>query len=234
MHPSEVPSETEREARDRAALWACVAPAGVLLVVTFAYATLRYVVFGPWSVGHIPLFVLNKAVSWSALWLIALAYALGPLARLAPKRFGQHLWLRRYIGIMGFALACLHVVISIFIFNYHYYRLFFRQAFELTALAEFAMAMGALGWFLLLAPLAASLPGAQAALSARYWRWLQRLGTLAMLFGALHVAYGVPGWLTPEKWYGGLPPITLWSALGVAIVLGLRGLVWLRGKKLGG
>jgi len=82
--------------------------------------------------------------------------------------------------------------------------------------------MGALAWFLLLAPLAASLPGARSQMSARYWQLLQKIGVSGMLLGGLHVSYGVPGWLTPSAWYGGLPPITLWSASAVAIALALR------------
>jgi DMSO/TMAO reductase YedYZ heme-binding membrane subunit len=214
--------EAALEARDRAALGALLGLPTGLLLLTFAYATTRYVVFGPWTVGHIPLYVLNKAISWSALWLVALALALGPLARLAPGRFARHLWRRRYFGIMGFLLGSLHVVMSLVILNYAYYRQFFRQAFELTALAEFSMAMGALAWFLLLAPLAGSLPGARALMSARYWQLLQKIGVLGMLLGGLHVSYGVPGWLTPAAWYGGLPPITLWSASAVVIALALR------------
>ncbi len=224
MDPRNSQPEAVLEARDRAALRALFGLPTALLLLTFAYATTRYVVFGPWSAGHIPLYVFNKAVSWSALWLVALALALGPLARLAPGRFARHLWRRRYVGIMGFLLASLHVVMSLVILNYAYYRQFFRQAFELTALAEFSMAMGALAWFVLLAPLAGSLPGAREQMSARYWQYLQKLGVLGLLLGGLHLSYGVHGWLTPTAWYGGLPPITLWSAGGVAVALVLRAL----------
>lgn len=222
MEPRNNQHDASREARDRTAFRTLLGPPAALLLLTLAYATIRYVVFGPWNVGHIPLYVLNKAISWSALWLVALALALGPLARLAPRRFAKHLWRRRYLGIMGFLLASLHVVMSLAILNYAYYRQFFRQAFELTALAEFSMAMGALAWFLLLAPLAGSLPGAREQMSARYWQFLQKIGVWGLLLGGLHVSYGVPGWLTPALWYGGLPPITLWSAGAVAIALALR------------
>lgn len=222
MEPRNNQHDASREARDRAAFRTLLGLPAALLLLTLTYATTRYVVFGPWNAGHIPLYVLNKAISWSALWLVALALALGPLARLAPRRFARHLWRRRYFGIMGFLLASLHVVMSLAILNYAYYRQFFRQAFELTALAEFSMAMGALAWFLLLAPLAGSLPGAREQMSARYWQLLQTIGAWGLLLGGLHVGYGVPGWLTPAAWYGGLPPITLWSAGGVALALALR------------
>ncbi len=231
MDPTDRDQEAALEARDRAAVRTCIALPTVLVLATGAYATTRYVVFGPWTVAHIPLYVLNKAFAWSALLLLALALALGPLVRLWPTRWRQHLWRRRYWGLMGFALATLHIVVSLAILNYGYYRQMFRQAFEFTALAECAMLAGALAWFALLAPVAASLPGAQAALSVRYWQAAQRVGLLALVLGGLHLGYGVPGWFTPALWHGGLPPITLWSACAVVIALGLRVLAWWRGKE---
>lgn len=228
MDPRHNPPQTHLEARDRAVLSACVVLPATLLLLTAAYATTRYVVFGPVAAVHIPLYVLNKAFAWTALVLLALALGAGPAARLWPARLGAHLWRRRYWGLVGFALATLHIVVSLAILNYGYYRPMFRQAFEFTALAQIAMLAGALAWFALLAPVAASLPGVRAALSARYWQLLQNIGLLALSLAGLHLAYGVPGWFAPALWYGGLPPITLWSACAVAIALALRLLARLR------
>jgi hypothetical protein len=221
VEPAPQASDAQREARDRAILRACVRLPAALLLVTAAYAATRYVVFGPWSIGHIPLYVLNKAFAWTGIVLLALALGLGPAARLWPA-LGVHLWRRRWWGLVGFALATIHIVVSLAILNYGYYRLMFRQAFEFTALAECAMLAGVLAWLALLAPVAASLPGVQAAMSVRYWQALQRVGLLALALAGLHLAYGVPGWLAPALWHGGMPPITLWSAGAVLIALGLR------------
>ncbi len=228
MSPCHYPQQVHLEARDRAILRACVVTPAALLLSTAAYAATRYVVFGPWSAAHIPLYVLNKAFAWTAIMLLALALGLGPAARLWPARLADQLWRRRYWGLVGFALATLHVVVSLAILNYGYYRPMFRQAFEFTALAELAMLAGALAWFALLAPVAASLPGVRTAMSARYWQVLQGIGLLALVLAGLHLAYGVPGWLAPDRWHGGLPPITLWSALAVLLALGLRILARLR------
>ena len=221
MQPGSTPRDAQLEARDRAIVRACVTLPAILLLVTAAYATTRYVVFGPVAAAHIPLYVLNKAFAWSSIVLLALALGFGPAARLWPG-LGRHLWRRRWWGLVGFALATTHIVVSLAILNYGYYRLMFRQAFEFTALAELAMLAGALAWLALLAPVAASLPGVRAAMSARYWQRLQGVGVLALALAGLHLAYGVPGWLTPALWHGGLPPITLWSAGAVLIALGLR------------
>ena len=139
MEPASQASETQREARDRAILRTCTALPAALLVVTAVYATTRYVVFGPWPVAHVPLYVLNKAFAWTSIVLLALALGLGPAARLWPT-LGAHLWRRRWWGLVGFALATVHILVSLAILNYGYYRLMFRQAFEFTPLAEFAMA----------------------------------------------------------------------------------------------
>lgn len=221
MEPAPQASEAQREARDRAVVRACTVLPAALLLVTAAYATTRYVVFGPVAVAHIPLYVLNKAFAWTSIVLLALALGLGPAAYLWPT-LGAQLWRRRWWGLVGFALATVHILVSLAILNYGYYRLMFRQAFEFTALAEFAMLAGALAWLALLAPAAASLPGVQAGMSARYWRVLQGGGVLALALAGLHLAYGVPGWFAPALWHGGLPPITLWSASAVLIALGLR------------
>lgn len=229
MDPRARSSQAELEARDRARLRACVGVPAALLVVTACYAATRYVLFGPWTTADLPLYVFNKATAWSALVLLALALGLGPAACFWPRLSGL-LWRRRYWGLVGFALATLHVVLSLSILNYGYYRLMFRQAFEFTALAGGSLLAGALAWTVLLAPLAASLPGVQAAMSVRYWRVLQRMGLLGLLLTGLHLAYGVPGWWQPALWHGGLPPITLLSACVAMLALALRLATWVRGR----
>ncbi|GAB4359822.1 MAG: hypothetical protein Kow0073_18900 [Immundisolibacter sp.] len=222
-------AQAELEMRDRARLQACVSVPALLLVVTAAYASARYVVFGPWTSAALPLYVFNKATAWSALLLLALALGLGPAARLWP-RLGGLLWRRRYWGVVGFVLATVHIMLSLSILNYGYYRLMFRQAFEFNALAGWSLLAGALAWMALMAPLAASLPGVQAAMSVRYWRMLQRVGLLGLSLTGLHLAYGVPGWWQPALWYGGLPPITLLSASAVVLVLVLRLAAWVHDR----
>jgi DMSO/TMAO reductase YedYZ heme-binding membrane subunit len=209
-------------ARDRAVARICGSVVAALVAVTLAYASTRYVVFGPWDVGDIPLYVLNKSLAWSSLALIGLAFLLGPLARLAPRRFGPLLWQRKYYGLAGFGLASAHVMLSLAIFNYRYYRLFFDQVFELTDLATATMSAGVLAWLALLLPAALSFPSVQHGMSRLWWRRAQVAGLVALALGGVHVLYGAPGWLLPAQWHGGMPPITLINAIGVAGVFAVR------------
>lgn len=220
--PPDPPSELALAARDRAVVRVCGTVVAVLLVLTTAYAVTRYVVFGPHPPARIPLYVLNKTFAWTSLALLGLTFALGPLARIAPRRCGAWLWQRKYYGLAAFALASTHVLLSLTIFNYGYYRLMFEQAFTLTALAELSMSAGVLAWMVLLIPAALTYPDAQRAMSDQWWRRAQVAGLVALALGGVHVLYGAPGWNAPETWHGGMPPITLINALGVAAVFALR------------
>ena len=54
------------------------------------------------------------------------------------------------------------------------------------------------------------------------WRWkrTQRLGYVALLLVAAHmVALGLKGWLAPQGWHGGLPPISMIAFVAVVIPL---------------
>lgn len=216
------PSALALAARDRAVVRVCGTVVVLVLALTTAYAVTRYVVFGPHPPARIPLYVLNKGFAWTSLALLGLTFALGPLARIAPRRCGAWLWQRKYYGLAAFALASTHVLLSLTIFNYGYYRLMFEQAFTLTALAELSMSAGVLAWMALLVPAALSYPDAQRAMSERWWRRAQVAGLVALALGGVHVLYGAPAWDAPETWHGGLPPITLINGLGVAAVFALR------------
>lgn len=208
--------------RDRMVVRVCGTVVALVLALTTAYATTRYVVLGPHPPARIPVYVLNKGFAWSSLVLLGLAYALGPLARIAPRPCRAWLWQRKYYGLAALALASTHVLLSLTILNYGYYRLMFAEAFTLTWLAELSMSAGAIAWMLLLLPAVLSYPAVQQDMSERWWLRAQAAGFGALVLGAVHTLYGAPAWNQPETWHGGLPPITLLSTIGVIAVLVLR------------
>jgi DMSO/TMAO reductase YedYZ heme-binding membrane subunit len=191
------------------------------LSITSAYATLRYVVFGPVDPAHIPLYVLNKSVAWSALVLLGVALSAGPLARIRPHRFVRLLACRKSCGLFGFVLATGHVVLSLPILTPAYYPSFFSRSSEFTALAEITMAAGVWSWLMLAPAAVTSLPALEQAMAPEAWRRSQRWAVWAQGAVLIHLLYGVRNW-DPRIWYGGMPPITLICVLTVAVVLGLR------------
>ena len=187
--------------------------AASLLLVTFAYASVRYVYFGPVLAIHMPLYVLNKAFAWSGTGLLATALAVGPLVRLLPTWQGL-LGYRRSLGLYGVMLAILHLLLSLPILNMFYYTNFFQIDGTLKVTSELSFLAGSLGLLLLAIAGLTSLPGIQQAMPVKHWRHWQGMANWALLLTFAHSAWlGWNGWWQPGQWYGSLPPITLLSCL---------------------
>ena len=191
----------------------------IVLLLCFAYAVARYVVFGEVSPDHLGVFIMNKALSLAGLLLIALAVGARPISRVLPAAG----WLRedrRAIGMAGLGYAGIHTVLSLMLLGPGYFAKFYdTQSGLMTAAAEWSMLAGAVALALLIWQSRIN-GGAQGNASAQR-RWL---GTGVLALALAHVGFmGWPGWWTPNTWPGGLPPITLLSAavalLGVALGL---------------
>ena len=189
-------------------------------MVSGAYAALRYIGFGDVSGSQLPLYVANKSVAYAGLALLALAFLAAPLGRRFPGLAA--LGLRAHeLGRAGLALTALHVALSVALLAPTYYPALFDESGHYTTLGGVGMLAGAVALVALLAQgrtpvLAPDDPG-----RAR----LTRLGALVLAATLVHqVGLGWPGWTTPGQWPGGLPPITLLSALtaGAALALGAR------------
>lgn len=178
-----------------------------ILAVTLAYSTFRYHVFGvsPWD--WFPLWTTNKALSWTAAALLASAYLV------ADKTDA-----RRY-GLLGFALMAWHCLVSFFLLGPKFYAKLYSGD-SLTAAAFSSMVLGAAGALAFCCPAWASRAGVQQSLDLNRWFTLQRMGYLGLFLTAAHCfLIGLPGWLTPAKWPGGLPPITLMGFLTALLPL---------------
>lgn len=173
------------------------------------YALIRYHerLFGTLPNDQIFTFITNKALSFSAIAMIALAVAARPLARWKPSFFSELQKDRRTIGLTGFGLAIIHSILSLTVLTPAYFDKHFNDAGRMTLAAELSMLAGAIALALLiwqsrLAP----------ADDRDDRRTLRRLGLGVLSLGAIHVAaLGWNGWLDPSAWPGGMPPITLCS-----------------------
>ena len=202
--PANRPNSPRADAHPPASLWRLTL---VMLAGTFVYAVVRYVVIKGVPPAQIPVFIVNKAVSWTGLWLLCAACLCSARPCLDS--------LARWAGRWGFGFVALHVLMAVIIISPGYYGKLFGPDARLTWMAEGSMLCGVVGLALLarhawqagLASVSGAPPPASHA-------------AIILLLSVLHLAgLGAPGWLTIHKWPGFLPPITLLAALGAFCTL---------------
>ena len=197
-----------------------------VLVITFAYAIIRYNILKDVSWTDLPLFISNKAISLSAVIFIAISFLLGPLAHFWPRTFVSLLETRKYFGLLGFGLAAVHSLFSLLLFRQVYYPKFFDASGRFNLTGELSMLFGVLAFFIFLIVAIVSIPSIEKEMQPRQWQTIQRLGYLAFAFVMLHlIIMGVEGWLKPESWPGGLLPISLIAFIVIVLTLFIRILV---------
>jgi len=181
----------------------------IVFVLCFAYAAIRYTVFGGVDVEQIPLYVMNKSVSLAGLILLGWSSCHGD-----PTR-------RRDLGLGGLWLIVLHVLLSVLMLNPTCFDKFYGESDYMTWQAEASMLAGAIALMALGGLYLASRRPQSSVAETRGGSLVPGLGRIMLILAAAHVALmGYAGWFTPERWPGYLPPITLLSFL-VAFVSAL-------------
>ena len=194
----------------------CLKWVGVIFFVCLIYSFIRYITLGPEDVSQLPLYVMNKALSWAGLATIGLSRLLGSVAA------------RKQAGLIGALMIGLHVVMSMLILKPEYLRKFFdsMNGMKLTGAGEASMLAGVLGLGFLAWLLWATAEQANGSSDSNgNVSLLPWVGRAVLICGALHVALmGWDVWFAPEKWanYGHLPPITLLSFVTAVVFLILR------------
>jgi len=193
------------------------------LILTGTYAIWRYNIFGSVASDHLPLFIANKAIAWSSVILIGLSMTMGSMSRLWPKTMGGIISHRKNVGIYGFVLATLHLLLSLPLLTPAYFKNFFASDATFTFTAEICLLAGSIAWLILLFPAVTSVPVIEESMKWKEWLYVQSWNRGVLWISAAHVAcYGASGWMKPQSWPGGLPPITLLSVLTVAGVFVVR------------
>ncbi len=200
------------------------APSVIAVTMAFGllYAVLRYHVAGPVPWKDLPFFILNKGISLSAFILLTLNFGLGPLSNLGIKVPEGWLGARKALGMTGFLLVLIHALMSFMLFTPAVYAQFFAADGTLTLTAGLSMLGGVLAFVVLWAynlSFQTFLREDQA-----FIRFITSRNFLlaAMILGGVHLLFmGYEGWLRPQGWYGGLPPISLVAfacfAIGYAV-----------------
>lgn len=168
----------------------------------FAYAVVRYVVLGPVPASSIPLFVLNKSLSFAAVTLFA-------ASTVAPSSFA------RLFGVVATWSVFAHVLASVVLLAAGQFDGFTTADGALSLRVQAALLVGIVGLL--------ALVWQRGRTPDRAVRFARR-GVMAAAL--VHVTLlGAPGWARPDTWHGGLLPITLLSAAVAAfgIAASLRG-----------
>ena len=199
---------------------------GTVLVFGLVYAVLRYHIAGPVPWKDFPFFILNKGVSLSAFILLSLNFGLGPVSNVGIKVPEGWLNARKALGMTGFLLALIHVLMSFLLFGPASYGKFFDDNGTLTLLAGLSMLFGVLAFVVLWGynlSFQTFLREDRAFISLITSRGFL---LFALLLGAGHVFFmGYEGWLKPATWHGGLPPVSLlaFAFFAVGYVFNLLG-----------
>lgn len=189
----------------------------VVFGFALAYAVVRYHLAGDVAWRHLPLFILNKATSLAAVIFVACSYLIGKIIRWHDHDHALRLVVIKFCGLMGFFLAAVHAFFSLNLWSPAYYGKYFDEAGRLNLQAEIAMAVGVVALFFLLSPAVTTAPMMAKELGGIRWKRSQRAGYFALALVVVHLVFlGLKGWLAPQGWHGGIPPISL-----VAVVVAL-------------
>jgi len=178
----------------------------LILSFCFFYALLRYVIVGPVETNEIPIFIFNKAVSWSAVTLLFLSiYATSKNLNTIARDYGTYAY---------WSIVC-HVLLTLSILNNNHYSKLFEYE-KLTLFGQLSILTGVL---LVVSFLYYHY---NFSLTNNFTTVVKRITKikLILIIALAHLFFlGGKGWLSPEQWYGYLPPITLISFIIVLITL---------------
>jgi DMSO/TMAO reductase YedYZ heme-binding membrane subunit len=187
----------------------------IVMVFGLAYAITRYHLVGPVPWKDFPMFILNKGISLSAFILLACNFGFGPLNNLGIKIPEGWLNARKSIGMTGFLLALIHALMSFMLFSPSVYGKFFVEDGTLTMLGGLSMLAGIIAFVILWGYNMSFQTFLREDKAFIQFITSRKFLIVALLFGALHIIFmGYEGWLKPEGWHGGMPPVSL-----VAIVI---------------
>lgn len=195
-------------------------------ITSLCYAIVRYHIAGPVPWKDLTFFILNKGICLSAFVLLVLNFSLGPAKNLGLSVPASWLNARMAIGVTGFLLVLVHVLMSFLLFSPAVYGQFFDAQDTLTLTAGLSMFFGVVAFVVLWGynlAFKTTLREDKAFIalitSRKFLLW-------ALLLGAAHLFFmGYSGWLRPHDWHGGLPPISLvaFSVFMIGYVINLLG-----------
>ena len=147
--------ENSRKHKERKSGWIYSGATAVITYILLSILLLAALPFGPYETYD--LFIANKAFAGTAVILIGLSFFLGPAVRLSKKIAGV-LYLRKYLGVLGFGVAAFHAIISLGLFEKSFY-----------ADNQASFLFGALSFLIFAAVSVTSIPSVEKSLHPKQW-----------------------------------------------------------------
>ena len=174
-----------------------------IVVAGAVYAIVRYNVFGDVGADSIPMYISNKAVSFSAVIFLLVASHRLLVADTAGSRF----W-----GTASIHASAVHILMSMALLNDTYFEQIFSADGSMNIWGEASTLAGTLAAYFYFGLIQGS--------TRREKLRLPKL--FASVFVALHlILMGSSGWLKITDWPGGMPPISLLSFTSALVAASL-------------
>lgn len=188
--------------------------AGPIIAITCAfsigYAILRYHIAGPVPWKDLSFFTLNKGLALSSFILLTFNFSFGPLNNLGIHLPEGFLNARKALGMTGFLLALIHVLMSFMLFNPGVFAKFYDDNGTMTLAAGLSMLGGVLSFVILWGYNLSFQTHLREDSKFISFITSRNFLLVAMLFSLMHLFFmGYTGWMNPGSWHGGLPPISL-------------------------
>jgi DMSO/TMAO reductase YedYZ heme-binding membrane subunit len=182
----------------------------VTSILSISFAILRYNILGavPWK--DLPFFILNKGISLAGLILLTFNFSLGPLKNLGVKVNEGWMASRQALGLTGFLLIFVHLLISLMIFKAEILGGFFENDGSITLIGGLSMLGGILSFIILWGYNLSFQTHLRENEEFIKFITSRKFLLIAMIFSMIHIFFmGYKGWMNPAGWHGGLPPISL-------------------------
>ena len=198
----------------------------IVALLSIAYTILRYHIVGSTSWSQFPVYILNKGLSLTGFVLLAINFSLGPLNNIESGINERWLSIRPALGVSSFLLIFTHLFLSLILFNPANYQKFFLENGSLTTNGGLSMLAGVIAFITLWIYTISFQTFLKEDKAFITFITSRKVTLIAMVFTAAHFFFmGYQGWITPQNWPGGLPPITLISFIIflIAFIINLVG-----------
>ena len=176
-------------------------------IFAVVYSILRYNIFGqvPWK--DLPFYVMNKALSLTVIVLFSVSSSYKFFNRNKEQLKQKHEILVNTIEPISFLLIIIHVFMSLMLFKPEVFAKFFVENGTISLVGGISMLAGIISFVLLFMNKLNSFLNKKNNATCYFF---PVAFNIIIVFIILHISFmGFNGWLTPKKWHGGMPPISL-------------------------